>query len=148
MKIRRLFFILLLSGLVLPAVAGPNEEVAAATNAWVEAFASHDAGRITALYAPDAVFWGTTSPVIRDTPELIQTYFENLKSRPTLLIELGEQHIRVYGDIAINSGYYIVHEIKEDQPVTTPLRFSFVYRRNQDRWLIIDHHSSALPLPR
>jgi uncharacterized protein (TIGR02246 family) len=144
----RLNFMLLFIGLALQATAAPKDEVAAVTTAWVEAFASHDADRIAALYAPDAVFWGTNSPTIRDTPALIREYFGNLKGRPTVRIEIDEQHIRVYGDVAINSGRYTVHEVKDGQPTVRPLRFSFVYRRQEGRWLIIDHHSSALPAGR
>jgi uncharacterized protein (TIGR02246 family) len=143
--ISRLLVVLLFATLALRANAGPKDEVAAATNAWVEAFASHDAVRIAALYAPDAVFWGTNSPTIRDTPVLIREYFENLNGRSTVRIEIDEQHIRVYGDVAINSGRYTVHEVKDGQPTVRPLRFSFVYRRQDGRWLILDHHSSALP---
>ncbi len=142
---RRLLVLVLLTGLVLRAVAGPKDDVAAATREWIEAFASHDAGKIAALYAPDAIFWGTTSPTIRDTPALIREYFEPLKNRPTVRIELDEQHIRVYGDTAINTGRYTVHEIKDGQPTARPLRFSFTYRRHEGRWLIVDHHSSAQP---
>lgn len=120
-------------------------EVAAATNAWIDAFASHDADRIAALYAPEAVFWGTNSPTIRDTPALVRAYFENLKNRPTVRIAIDEQHIRVYGDTAVNSGRYSVHEIRDDQPTVRPLRFSFTYRRHDGHWLIVDHHSSAMP---
>ena len=144
----RLIVFLLFTSLALRSGAGPKDEVTAATDAWIEAFASHDAGRIAALYAPDAVFWGTNSPAIRDTPALIREYFENLKDRPTVRIELDEQHIRVYGEVALNSGRYSVHEIKEGQPTVRPLRFSFTYRRHDGRWLIVDHHSSAVPPPR
>jgi hypothetical protein len=28
-----------------------------------------------------------------------------------------------------------------------PARFSFVYRNRDGRWLIVDHHSSAIPAP-
>ncbi len=141
---------LLFFGLLL-AVAPLRSEteapaVAAATRAWTDAFASHDANRIAALYAPDAVFWGTGSTVIRNTPELIREYFINLKNRPTVRIELDEQHVRVYGDVALNTGRYSVHEIKDGQPTIRPLRFSFTYRHVNDRWLIVDHHSSAMPV--
>lgn len=132
---------------VLRVYADEKADVAAATQAWIEAFASHDAGRIAALYAPDAVFWGTNSPVIRDTPARVREYFENLKNRPTVRIALDEQHIRVYGELAINSGRYSVHELREGQPTVRPLRFSFTYRRQEGRWLIVDHHSSVLPQP-
>ena len=144
---RHFLVFVLLTSLALRAAAETKAEVAAATNAWVEAFASHDAERITALYAPDAIFWGTTSPTLRDTPALIREYFENLKGRPTVRIELDEQHIRIYGDTAINTGRYTVHEVRDGQPTARPLRFSFTYRRHEGRWLIVDHHSSAMPPP-
>jgi len=49
---------------LLPAVmaAGPEDDVAAATRAWVEAYNSRDPQKILSLYSPDAVFWGTSSP--------------------------------------------------------------------------------------
>lgn len=144
----RLRFLLLMGFLCLPALrvyADAKADVAAATNAWIEAFASHDAARIATLYAPDAVFWGTNSPTIRDTPALVQAYFENLKNRPTVRLVIDEQHIRVYGDTAVNTGRYSVHEVKDGQPTVRPLRFSFTYHRRDGRWLIVSHHSSAMP---
>lgn len=140
--------LLLLGILCLPCLhvcADEKSDVAAATNAWIEAFASHDAARIAALYAPDAVFWGTNSSTIRDTPALVRAYFENLKNRPTVRLVIDEQHIRVYGDTAVNTGRYSVHEIRDGQLTVRPLRFSFTYRRQDDRWLIVSHHSSAMP---
>lgn len=146
MKTRLVLLLTLCLGAVSArAATGADAEVAAATRAWTDAFASHDADRIAALYAPEAVFWGTNSAVIRNTPELVRAYFVNLKNRPTVRIELDEQNVRVYGEVAINTGRYSVHEIKDGQPTVRPLRFSFVYRKVDGRWLIVDHHSSAMP---
>jgi len=51
------------------AGAGEAEQsVLAATEEWVATFNTRDPVRIAALYAPDAVFWGTVSPTIRTTP--------------------------------------------------------------------------------
>ena len=47
--------------------------VSAATQAWTEAFNSRDPKRIVALYATDAVFWGTTAKAIATTPEALKT---------------------------------------------------------------------------
>jgi uncharacterized protein (TIGR02246 family) len=142
-----LFLMLGLGTLSSRAATGAEPEIAAATRAWTDAFASHDADRIAALYAPDAIFWGTNSALIRNTPELVRAYFVNLKNRPTVRIELDEQNVRVYGDVAVNTGRYSVHEVKDGQPTVRPLRFSFVYRKVDGRWLIVDHHSSAMPAP-
>jgi uncharacterized protein (TIGR02246 family) len=138
---------LVLLGVPALAPAGPKEDVAAATQAWIDAFNSHDPARVVALYDPEAVFWGTVSPTLRDTPDAIRDYFKGLPDQLQLKIELGEQRIRVYGDMAINTGSYTVSNVREGQPVTTPARFSFTYRQRDGRWMIVDHHSSAVPSP-
>ena len=48
--------------------AGPKENVAAATQAWVAAYDSRDPARITALYDPEAVFWGTSAKTVSASP--------------------------------------------------------------------------------
>lgn len=122
--------------------------VRAATSAWIEAFNTRDARRIAALYAPDAVFWGTISPTIRITPDAVLTYFEDsARRRPLLRMELGETHVRVFGETALNSGYYTSVDTKDGAEVRQSLRFTFVYRRDGDRWSIVSHHSSRMPVP-
>lgn len=125
----------------------PKEGVAAATQAWADAFNSHDPGQVVALYDADAVLWGTTSPTLRDTPAAIRDYFRGLPNRPHARAVLGEQRIRIYGEMAINTGSYTVSDVRDGQPVTTPARFSFTYRLRDGRWMIVDHHSSAVPSP-
>jgi hypothetical protein len=46
------------------------------------------------------------------------------------------------------TGSYTFSNVREGQPVTTQTRFSFAYRLRDGRWLIVDHHSSAVPAPR
>ncbi len=52
------------------------------------------------------------------------------------------QHIRIYGDVAVNTGNYETI-IGANPPLM--LRYSFVYHKVGDQWLIVDHHSSRLP---
>ena len=129
------------------STAGPKEDVTAATQAWAEAFNSRDPERVLALYDPEAVLWGTVSPTIRDTPAAIRDYFKVLPAQPQGRVMLGEQHIRVYGPIAINTGSYTFSNVRDGQPVTVPARFSFTYRQRDGRWMIVDHHSSRVPPP-
>ena len=140
---------LVLLGVPARVPAGPKEEVAAATQAWIEAMNSRDPERVVALYDPEAVLWGTQSPTLRDTPATIGDYFNALRTVPSdYKAVLGEQRIRVYGDLAINSGSYIFFGPARDaegKPASRPARFSFVYRHRDGRWLIVDHHSSAVP---
>ena len=145
--------LLLVTALVIlgiPALvpAGPKEEVAAATQAWIDAMNSHDAERVVALYDPEAVLWGTRSPTLRDNPATVRDYFNILRTvDPSYKAVLGEQRIRVYGDMAINSGTYTFSEVRDGKPIIRPARFSIVYRNRDGRWLIVDHHSSAVPAP-
>jgi hypothetical protein len=63
MHIRSLF---VLGGTVLliaaNAFAGPKEDVAAATAKWGETLGQDDPDKVLALYATDAVLWGTEDP--------------------------------------------------------------------------------------
>ena len=148
-KILRTVRTLLLSLLAGSAFAGESADdavaaqVAAATAEWISTFNTRDAARISALYAPDAILWGTVSRTLRTTPGEILEYFEESSAtRPNLRIILGEYHVRLFGDIAINSGYYSSHNPIEGKDVVIPMRFTFTYRRQGARWLIVNHHSS------
>ena len=129
------------------ATAGPKEDVSAATQAWADAANSKDLERILALYDAEAVLWGTASPTLRDSPAAIREYFKPGANRPHLKVVLGEQRVRVYVDIAINTGYYTFSDMRDGQPVTIPARFTFTYRQRHGRWMIVDHHSSRVPPP-
>jgi len=126
-----------------------KDQVAAATQVWIDAMSSHDQARVVALYDPEAVLWGTTSPTLRDNPSAVRDYFNLLNTvPPDYKGVLGEQRIRVYGDVAINTGTYTFIGPARDAagtPISRPARFSFVYRNRNGRWLIVDHHSSAVP---
>jgi len=124
---------------------GPQDDVMAATRAWATAYDSRDPQKILALYAPDAVFWGTSSPTLRDTPALIAEYFKNSPSQPNARVELGDFKVRVWGDTAASTGSYTFTDQRDGQTVRRPARFSFVFNKQNDRWMIVDHHSSSVP---
>ena len=124
-----------------------NEQVAAATRAWADAMTRHDIEGVLALYDPQAVLWGTRSPTLRDKPATVGQYFNILRTvPPSYKAVLGEQRIRIYDDIAINTGTYTFSEERDGKQILRPARFSFVYRNSGGRWLIVDHHSSAVPV--
>lgn len=130
------------------SAAGPKEDVAAATQAWADAFNSRDPQRAAALYDSEAVLSGTISPILRDTPEAIRDYFKSMPTRPQDRVVLGDHRVRVYGDTAVNTGFYTFTNVRDDgQTMNFPARFSFTYRLRDGRWMIVDHHSSALPKP-
>ena len=86
---------LVLLGELASALAGPKEDVAAATKAWADAFNSRDPEKVLVLYDAEAVLWGTVSPTLRDTPDAIRDYFKGMPNQPQARVELGEQRIRM-----------------------------------------------------
>ena len=90
-----------------------REGVMAAAAAWRAAYDSRDPARITSQYAPDAVLWGTTAKTVAATPAAIADYFKSAASRPNARVVFGEQHIRVYGEVAANTGYYTFSDVRD-----------------------------------
>lgn len=127
------------------ARADVHDDVLAATQAWAAAYNSHVPDSVLARYDAAAVFWGTTSPTLRDTPEEILDYFRGLANRPNASVTIGEHRVRVFGGIAINTGLYTFTDVVDGEAVTRPARFTFSYRLADGEWLIVDHHSSRLP---
>ena len=128
------------------AWAEPTDEVAAATTTWAQALGQDEPDKVLPLYAEDAVLWGTLSPSLRADRAALRDYFVTaFKVLPGLKVSFGEQRIRVYGATAVNTGYYTFSYVKEGETKTLPARYSFSYVKSGDHWLIVDHHSSAMP---
>lgn len=123
--------------------------VEAATAAWGLALASCNIDRIMSLYDPQAVVWPTTWRTTASSPQTIRKYFEGACSPGSgSKIAVTEQNARVYGDTAINSGTFSMSAVRDARSTPIPVRFSFVYRRSAGQWLIVDQHSSLMPVPR
>ena len=128
------------------AAAEPKDDVAAATSAWAQALGEGDPGKVLPLYSSDAVLWGTLSPMVRSDPAALRDYFvAAFKVLPGLNVSFGDQLIRVYGGTAVNSGYYTFSYVENGQSKTLPARYSFTFVNSGGRWLIVDHHSAAMP---
>jgi uncharacterized protein (TIGR02246 family) len=138
--------VIALLSLVPAASAEPKEEVAAATATWAQALGEDDPDKVLPLYSDDAVLWGTLSPKVRSDRAAMRDYFVTaFKVLPGLKVGFGDQLIRVYGATAVNTGYYTFTYTKDGEAKTFPARYSFTYVKRGDNWLIVDHHSSAMP---
>ena len=131
-----------------PAAAEPKDEVAAATAAWAQALGEDDPEKVLPFYSSDAVLWGTISPKLRSDPAALRDYFVTaFKALPGLKVTFGDQLIRVYDKTAVNTGYYTFSYVQNGESKIFPARYSFTYVKNGDHWMIVDHHSSAMPSP-
>jgi len=147
---------LLLAVAAVASAAETNDDVRSvdsATRRWMDTVTSggEDAAEATAaLYASDAVLWGTVSEEIRASPASVQQYFDYYASLDSLSVVEGsyQPSIRVFGDVAISSGTYTFRYAEGGVERLVPQRFTFVYRRSADSaagWEIVDHHSSQMP---
>ena len=129
-------------------LAGPKEEVAEATLAWGRALGEDDPDKVLVFYSDDAVLWGALSPTVRADRAALRDYFVTaFRVLPGLKVAFGDQLIRVYGGTAVNTGYYIFSYVKDGETKSLPARYSLTYVKSGERWLIVDHHSSAMPSP-
>jgi len=113
---------------------------------WNDTLQTKDAQKVAAMYSEtDGILLPTVSPKVRHNRDEIADYFVHfLAKNPVGRID--ESNIRVYGDIAINSGLYTFElDDGEGGRVDVGARFTYVYKKEGDTWMIIEHHSSVLP---
>ena len=133
---------------VQTATACSKEAVAGAVDKWTTVLAENNPDTIVALYSKDAVLWGTLSPTVRSDPAALKAYFvAAFQALPKLTVKFGDQLIRVYGDTAVNTGYYTFSFTKDGETKSLPARYSLTYVKEGNDCKIVDHHSSAMPTP-
>jgi len=124
-----------------------QQEIAALFDRWNASLATHDAAKVAANYAPDAVLLATVSNRPRATPADIQDYFVHfLEKNPNGSIDT--RTIRIGCNTASDVGTY-TFDLKDDKGelIKVPARYSFNYELRDGKWLIVHHHSSAMPEP-
>jgi len=121
-------------------------EVGAATEQWASTFNQGDPSAIVRLYLEDAVLWGAVATELLTGWQAIRDYFARACVPGALpRVQIEQQHVRVIGDVAINSGAYLFHVTEQGGERALPARFSMVWRKTPAGWRIVDHHSSARP---
>lgn len=118
-----------------------NNDIAELFTDWNNALQTGDPKKVVALYETNAILLPTVSNKVRRNHAEIEDYFLNfMELEPVGKID--ESNIRTFGSNAINSGVY-TFSFKDGSAVQA--RFSYVYRWNGQRWMIVEHHSSAMP---
>ncbi len=118
-----------------------KSEITALFEQWNSALQTRDPKQVAALYAADAILLPTVSNKVRHNHDEIEDYFVHFLAKgPQGVID--ESNVRIFGELAINSGVYI---FTFSDGATVQARFTYVYRWDGQRWLIIEHHSSAMP---
>lgn len=108
---------------------------------WNDALETGDANSVIALYDKNAILLPTISNKVRHNHNEIKEYFINFLSKNPKG-KIDESNIRIFNDIAINSGVYTFSFIDDS---SVQARFTFVYKFIENEWKIIEHHSSMMP---
>ena len=118
-----------------------KSEITALFDQWNSALQTGDPKQVAALYAADAILLPTVSNQVRHNHAEIEDYFAHFLAKGPQGV-INESNVRIFGDIAINSGVY-TFTFKDG--VSVQARFTYVYRWDGQGWLITEHHSSAMP---
>lgn len=129
------------------SAAAERAEVKAAFAAWRAVLSGGKAAPVVALYAKDAVLLAT----LANKPILDQAgrtaYFTTLTAKPQLKATVNEEFVRLLDeDDAVISGVYTFSFEDAGKPVSIPARYTFVFKKLNGSWMIVEHHSSKMPM--
>ena len=142
---RALFAALIALPLLSTAKAGPAEDAQAVFSKFFPAFAAHNQAEVAAMFAPDAQFYGTSSTELVTKPEGILRYFtaaldvgSTLQARPLQVTSTA-----LSDSVVLIAGMWEVERtLAGTTAVLGPLRMSAVLQKRNDRWLVVQFHSS------
>lgn len=131
---------------IIPQLATQQQEIVKVYGNWQNALASRKSQKIVQLYSNDAILLPTLSNKVINNQKERTDYFNALTKRKDLKVTPKQQYIKVYGNIATNTGLYdFSFKDEKNNTVVVPARYSFVYEKTKDGWIIVNHHSSKLP---
>lgn len=149
MKIfRKSLSILFLFFITTAVFADTGQDVRQAYDQWTQAIetAKGNPQPVLALYASKSVLLATLAQQPLITREEMSKYFISFTDKKDMKVSTKKIITQIFPGIAINSGIYVFSFIdKNNKPVSIEARFSFVYRETDNRWLIVNHHSSLMP---
>ncbi|HCT77100.1 MAG TPA: DUF4440 domain-containing protein [Micromonosporaceae bacterium] len=112
---------------------------------WDAALATGDPQKVADRYAADAVLLPTVSNQVRTDRNGIVDYFQHfLEAKPRGTIITSVVSV-LDPDTAVDTGTYRFALVKDGKQQQVDARYTFVYELRSGRWLIVNHHSSAMP---
>jgi uncharacterized protein (TIGR02246 family) len=124
-----------------------KEQVAALFDRWNASLATKNPEEVVKNYADDAVLLPTVSNKPRTNHKEIADYFEHfVQKSPKGAIDTRTIHTGC--NDAYDVGTYTFTLTSADGKTSqVAARYSFVYELRGGQWLIVHHHSSAMPEP-
>jgi uncharacterized protein (TIGR02246 family) len=122
-------------------------EIAALFDGWNAALKTGDPKKVADRYADDAVLLPTVSNKIRTDRAEIEDYFEHFLLRKPVGKKVRSLVDVLDGNSAIDTGIYrfTLTDPKTGAQSTVEARYTYGYEKRDGKWLIVNHHSSAMP---
>lgn len=122
-----------------------TEAIANLFTQWNAALATGNPQRVADRYAADAVLLPTVSNEVRTDRAGIVDYFTHfLENKPAGVIK--KSYVDVLDQTtAIDTGVYVFTLTQDGEQREVEARYTFVYELRGGTWLIVNHHSSAMP---
>ncbi|MFF5147766.1 SgcJ/EcaC family oxidoreductase [Streptomyces sp. NPDC013157] len=124
-----------------------KKQIAGLFDRWNAALRTGDPEKVADLYAKDAVLLPTVSNRIRTDRAGIVDYFERfLQNKP--VGKKVETIVNVLDtDSAVDTGIYefTLTDPKTGAKRVVEARYTYEYEKRGGTWLIVNHHSSAMP---
>jgi uncharacterized protein (TIGR02246 family) len=130
-------------------VPAANSDFVDALDKWNAAVVTGHPDKVTRLYALHATLMPANGTMPRIGYDAIRHHFLYLlPDAPS--VHVLKREIRIGCEIAIDSGIYLVSTGPKNARRTEKQRFTFIYTRYDETWLIEHHHASLLmsdPVP-
>jgi hypothetical protein len=134
-----------------PVLAGPKEDALAAYQKFFEAFTTDNHDQVAALFAPDALFFGTQSTELVTAPEGVRQYFIRALSGSRGVVRarpFEQTALQLSDGVVAISGKWQSERTLDGKMVTAgPSRNTVVMQKRGERWLIVQFHNSPTPKP-
>jgi uncharacterized protein (TIGR02246 family) len=113
---------------------------------WREALSSGKAEKVVKLYDDDAILLATLAAKPITTQQERMDYFATLTAKPKMAATVDEEYVKLLDpNSALVSGVYTFSFEENGKTVKIPARYTFVFEKQNGRWLIEEHHSSKVP---
>lgn len=129
-----------------PVFAADTPKVEDAIKGWKAAVEGRNIDKIVSFYDKKAIMFPAFAIKPLTTRAQLTEYYKKVTANPDVKVEITETHPRQFGNVALNSGLYKLSYTQEGEEVVIPSRFSFTYILKDGKWVIVDHHSSKVPL--
>jgi uncharacterized protein (TIGR02246 family) len=122
-----------------------NDEIEMALTNWLNTLADGDPVKVTDLYLDNGVLLGTVAEDIKQGHTEILSYFEMFVTKNPIG-SVDTFILQNFGDVCISDGTYTFELDGEDgQRTSVAARYTYVWKKENDKWMIATHHSSVNP---